>query len=707
MTVSLAARAQQPDVAEAERCLGIATRSHNPIEVRRYADTAYTIAQQLGDRRLMAKALNNLAWSYCTCDIYDTAIILYKQQLLIALNINDKPQAAKTYCNLGQCYKGTNKYFEMWDNFRQAADLYQQLDDTANLSWAISSMGSSYEEIGLYNKAKELYYKALHLAESTGDTIETGATLHKIADCTSLQFFERNDPKATDTLLAAKKQFIKAALLLKGVTDESGTFAQNLLGLARCYIKLAGHLHRIDYADSCDRCIDLYQDKFADQDTPKRQLQAEMLNIQSLVFRRNYTAALPAIQKILPNFPETDHPVQLGECYRLMSICYNALGDYKRAYECSERHTELFKKSHDDETMKRISNFAAQTELYKAREEHDVFSKRQQQLMETEQSRQRFFYALMSLAIGAVVVMTALISVMLYSRQRSNKLLKSGNETRAALSQEYIKQLQAVADAQNIIVSSVEYASIIQSETIGSAAKVKELFPESFVYYKPRDIVSGDWYYSSKVNGNKMLVSADCTGHGIPGAMLSMLGVGALKDIINDLEATNAPVLPGDILDKMRASVKLTLNMNDKNPATILDDGMDMTIIVLPPDSDELLFGSANQSALIVHDGVTTRLKGDPNSIGNNIREKEHFTTITTKISRGDSVYLFSDGVYDQIGGPTMTKFSIRQLADFVAELSKLPIENQLQKFTDDMDEWTGKMVQLDDRLFIGMRREE
>ena len=701
---SLAARAQEPVAEEARRYIRLAENNYNPDTVRMYADTAYALALRTGDRLLIAHALDNLAWGYSNNNMFDTAIVLYKQQILIELNINDTLPAAMAYCNLGLCYQSLGQYFEMWDNFRQAADMFTSLRDTSHMSWATSSMGASYEEMGLHNKAKELYYKALKLAEAISDTTEAGASLHKIANCTTLQFFAKNDDATIDTFMVAKSQLLRANELLAGRPEEQDSRARNLIALARCYIKLASLLHRDDYADSCDNCLRHYlHDYPADKDTT-RHLQTEMLRIQSYVYRRNYAAAMPAIENIIPKFQHSRYTLQLSESYRLMSVCYIALGDYKRAYECSERHMQLVKKTHDDEAMKQISNFAAQTELYNTRKEHDEYNKNQLELMEQEQSRQRFYYALMSLAIASVVVMAVLISIMLYRRSRANTLLKHGNEERARLSEEYTKQLEAVADVQTIIVEDVEYAFRIQSESIGSVSKIKELFPESFVYYRPRDIVSGDWYYSTTVSGHKVIVAADCTGHGIPGAMLSMLGVGALRDIINDLELIDGAVMPGEILDRMREAVKKALNKNNADPKTIVDDGMDMTIIVLPPEGSTIYFGAAGQSALIVSNSKVSRLKGNTNSIGNNIREIEHFTTITMEVAKGDSVYLFSDGIIDQLGGPETRKFSIKKLMSFVGENCYLPMNRQLKIFSDAMDDWMGKNAPLDDRLLIGIR---
>ena len=711
IATSFAARAQEPGIEDAERCLKNAKQSFNPDTVRLYADTAYSIALRLGDKRLIARSLDNLAWASFANIQHDSAIDYYKQELAVALNIEDTSLTAHVYCNLGICYQYHDQYYEMWNNFRQAADLYAILGDTANLSWAICSMGSSYAEMDMFDKAKELYREALSLVEKSGDTTEIGAVLHSIADCTSLQYFHRSGYDVIDSLKVAMTQFHTAASILKKAPEETFRYAQNLIGMARCYICLASLMNRTDYADSCDVCLAEYWNDYKNDKDSSRILRSKMIKIQSLIFRKQFTKALPALESIIPNFMDNRHILQLSEVYRLMSICYKSLGKYNLALEYGEKHLSYHNKTHDDETMKHISNFAAQTELYNVRKDHDAYNRRQQEILDTEQSQQRKYYALMSLAVSAVIVLALLVSIMLYRRRHLNTLLRRGNETRAALNDEYMKQLKAVADAQDIIVDSVEYASMIQSETIGSVTKVKEMFPDSFVYFRPRDIVSGDWYYTATVNNHKMIVTADCTGHGIPGAVLSMLGVGALKDIINELVTNDENVIPGIILDRMRVLVKKALNKNKDTENAIVDDGMDMTIIVIPPEGTELHFGAANQSAIIVHKGEAKRMKGDINSIGNNIREKEHFTTITTEISAGDTVYMFSDGVIDQITNinpesstHTTRKFSFKQLIAFAAENYSTPMDQQLQKFKTRIDNWTGTAPQLDDRLLIGFR---
>ena len=177
------------------------------------------------------------------------------------------------------------------------------------------------------------------------------------------------------------------------------------------------------------------------------------------------------------------------------------------------------------------------------------------------------------------------------------------------------------------------------------------------------------------------------------------------QDIINRLESTDAPILPGVILDEMRILVKKSLNKSAVSVSKAdVDDGMDMTLLTFPPEGGRMFFGSANQSAVLVHDGKATRLKGDSNPVGNYVREQEHFTTVEQEISAGDAVYIFSDGIQDQIGGAEIRKFTLKRIMQMASENYKRPMPEQMQLLTAALDQWTGDVAQVDDRLMIGVR---
>jgi serine phosphatase RsbU (regulator of sigma subunit) len=292
----------------------------------------------------------------------------------------------------------------------------------------------------------------------------------------------------------------------------------------------------------------------------------------------------------------------------------------------------------------------------------------------------------------------------LSQRRKFNILLNARNAKLSAQRKELAIQRDAEETAKSIMIGSVEYAYNIQTETIGNVNKVKEIFPESFVYYQPRDIVSGDWYYATVVNGCRLIANADCTGHGIPGALLCILGVSTLKEIINKIELNNTPVMPGEILDQMRTSIKKSLNKNTESKSTKVDDGMDMTILIFPQEGGKIHFASANQSAILIHNDTATRLKGDSNPIGNYIREIKNFTTITKDVTKGDVVYIFSDGIQDQVGGPNIRKYTFNRIINFMLERYKLPMQQQMQELEADINKWTEGISQVDDRSMIGIR---
>jgi serine phosphatase RsbU (regulator of sigma subunit) len=250
---------------------------------------------------------------------------------------------------------------------------------------------------------------------------------------------------------------------------------------------------------------------------------------------------------------------------------------------------------------------------------------------------------------------------------------------------------------------SITYAQRIQRTVISAQEEIDAIFPENFVLYRPRDIVSGDFYRVDTIRGHRILIVADCTGHGVPGALLSMMGISALKDIFGQLEMSGGDINPSKILQQLREFVKNTLYKNVIDQPLVSADGMDMSICVLKPDGVTINFAGANQSLIIVHDGNVKRVKGDFMPVGNYIREAD-FTTHTVQVERGDMLYLFSDGIQDQIGGPDFSKFSLKRLTDRLAELSGDSLEKQMYDIERDIELWMGDTAQLDDITLLGVR---
>ncbi|MBQ5551393.1 MAG: tetratricopeptide repeat protein, partial [Bacteroidales bacterium] len=565
------AYAQHDDAALADSCLKTASNSYEADTVKKYASIAYTLSQRLNDDKRIYSSVNNLAWAYSELRMFDSAIVMYKKQLQLIDNDKEPGNLALVYCNLGLCYKNTSDYFDMWDCFRKAADIYTELKDTSYLCWATRSMGMPYAQLGLFNSAKNLYNEALRLSTMSGDTVESALTLYYLADCTLTQYIDSLSPSAADTLLVAKRQFLSVPSVLKGSQADYSSYTGCILNISKCYVKLANLLSRNDFADSSRVWLDIFMKNHYDADELWHRVETTLLKCEIDVFRGNYQQPVRELEQLLLQIPADTLTLQSAEACRMLSICYKATGNYKKAYDYTVKFDKIQENTHNEEAMKRLSNFAAQTRTQRIRNERQMVV----ESVEKEKSRQQSFYILIGVAFVVVVAVAVIVCMFLVRKRRFNALLKSASVKLDQLSNDLAAQRNAEEEAKGIMISSVEYASQIQTDTIGSPEKVKELFPDSFVYYQPRDIVSGDWYYADIVRGHKLLVGADCTGHGIPGAMLSILGVAALKDIINKLESNDAPILPGEILDNMRILVKKSLNKTTEIVSKAdVDDGM-------------------------------------------------------------------------------------------------------------------------------------
>ncbi|MFP4556298.1 MAG: SpoIIE family protein phosphatase [Bacteroidales bacterium] len=246
------------------------------------------------------------------------------------------------------------------------------------------------------------------------------------------------------------------------------------------------------------------------------------------------------------------------------------------------------------------------------------------------------------------------------------------------------------------ITQSIIYARRIQAAVMPSEEVLKRLLPHHFILFRPRDIVSGDFYWMTK-NGNKtVVIAADCTGHGIPGAIMSMMGVSFLNDIVNVTGITR----PDVVLNELRTKIKFTLSQTGKDGET--RDGMDMSICVFEKDSMVVHFAGAYNPLYIVREGDLMEYKGDKMPVGSHIKEGP-FTLHEISLLSGDNLYMFSDGYVDQFGGDNGKKFMTKPFKKLLTSISKKPMEQQLTILEDSLDQWQGAHNQVDDILVVGI----
>ena len=247
------------------------------------------------------------------------------------------------------------------------------------------------------------------------------------------------------------------------------------------------------------------------------------------------------------------------------------------------------------------------------------------------------------------------------------------------------------------VTDSIHYAKRIQEAILPPHNLVKEILPNAFVLFKPKDIVSGDFYWIDKKNDWSYFAAVDCTGHGVPGAFMSIVGYNLLKDILKNTES----IAPSVIMDKMNDGVASTLHSGTSEKQT--KDGMDMTLCALNFKTLELQFSGAFNPLYIIRNGELIQHKADKFPVGMFIGEKQNFTNNVIQLQKGDMIYIFSDGYADQFGGPKGKKFMAGSFRALLASVSKLPIEEQKASLDKTIEDWRGNLEQVDDILIIGV----
>ena len=319
---------------------------------------------------------------------------------------------------------------------------------------------------------------------------------------------------------------------------------------------------------------------------------------------------------------------------------------------------------------------------------------------------------------GMFLVLILLIFIYRNYRQKrkANDMLKEKNDLIEL-------QKKHVEEKNKDITDSINYAKRIQLALLKEQKHVSAHLPEHFIFFMPKDIVAGDFYWAAEKQGHLYLTAADCTGHGVPGAFLTMLGVAFL----NEINSTNEILTPAQILDKLRVRFITELSQTGKEGEN--KDGMDISLMRLNLKTYELQWAGANNPLWVMKsksvssfepnnlpcrpagklqttNGFIPELietKADKQPIGFTLNPKP-FTNHVFQLQKGDSFYLFTDGFADQFGGPSGKKFKYSQLKEKFAEINNLALEKQKELLGIEFETWKGEYEQLDDVCVIGVR---
>jgi len=255
------------------------------------------------------------------------------------------------------------------------------------------------------------------------------------------------------------------------------------------------------------------------------------------------------------------------------------------------------------------------------------------------------------------------------------------------------------------ITDSIRYAKRLQEAIIPTDVAVKQILPQSFVLFKPKDIVSGDFYWIRKTQNKSYIAAIDCTGHGVPGAFMSLVGYNILKEITLN---NDDDIAPSVIMDKMSMGVVSTLNPKtyiEDDKVSQTKDGMDMSLCSVDYKKMQLQYSGANNPLYLIRNGELIQYKANKFPVGFRVDGIVHdFTNNLIPLQKGDTFYIFSDGYADQFGGPKGKKFMTGNFRELLVETSKKPIEKQKDFLNTTIENWRGELEQVDDVLVIGVR---
>ena len=310
------------------------------------------------------------------------------------------------------------------------------------------------------------------------------------------------------------------------------------------------------------------------------------------------------------------------------------------------------------------------------------------------------FYILSGM--GLLVILFLIILLRERKLQNDKKILEQKVKVRTSEIEKQKNEIEyqrnEIAFQKLEITDSIAYGKRIQKALMPPRVVLNDLLPEYFIFFRPRDLVSGDFYWVIQKKDQLVIAVADCTGHGVPGAFLSFLGHSFLEEIANKYKITTASIF----LERLRTKLKIALHQTGKIDET--SDGIDMALCILDLEQKKLQFAGAYNSLYLIRRGELQEIKADKMPIGAHLNDQTSFTNTHLKLEKGDLLYMFTDGYVDQFGGPRAKKFKIIPFQQLLLRIYDKPMSQQEKILESELQLWMGNEAQVDDILVFGMR---
>jgi serine phosphatase RsbU (regulator of sigma subunit)/Tfp pilus assembly protein PilF len=667
-----------------------------------YGQEAKTLAERIDHQKGLAMAYNSVGLAYYTQGNYVDATINWERSLEINRSQSEDKLIANNLSNLGAIYAQFGDQVKGIDYFLQALQIAEIIRDSARMATCLINIGSVYSTFTSdLDDAIEYYLEALAICEDINYEEGIGVSRFNIGEAfyqkeiydSALFYFEKSI-----TSFDSNYDIVTSLNYIGKTFTEKGDFKD----------AIEYHKQALTLAEQDNLQLELAQILIGLANTHRKQG-----NLKSAI--ENYKRAEAISMEIGVDY-------ELNEAYEGLAISYSQLSDFQEAFEYMVKVNTIERTIFNIEADEKINNLMHSYEIDKKENEIQIL----QQRSEIEQLRSKR-QQIIILAIGLILLLLLILVVLVYSRLRftrktntkieaqRDEIIDQRDEIEAqrdeieaqrdeveAQRDQLEIQRDVVVAQKNEILDSINYAQRIQAAMLPPETLFSELLSEVFILFKPRDIVSGDFYWIKKVNQFTIVVAADCTGHGVPGAFMSMLGISFLNEIVQRREITQA----NQVLNEMRQQIKHSLRQHGHPDES--KDGIDMAICVINEKTKQMQYSGANNSLYLIKDknGIPElkEIKADRMPLGFYSGKDKPFTNHEFPLEIGDTFYLFSDGFIDQKGGQDNRKYLSKNFKELLFDIHDQPLYDQQKVLEKELADWIGNNSQMDDILVIGAR---
>jgi tetratricopeptide (TPR) repeat protein len=677
----------------------------NIANTDKYANEALSLSEKLNYKEGLAQSYELLGVSDRNKAAYESAIENFKKSLQIRIELGQTEKQGKVYVNIANVYLDMSDYAKAERYYKMAIERAEQTHSVKTQITALTNLSVVYQNLGDYGKSLDCLFRSLKLNKTEKDPTQDGFIYanigiiyeeqkqYKLAEEYSLRSLElfkelgRDDIQANvyNNLGIVYKNEGKYELALKNYNESMRLYKK--IGMDFSATMLLSNIGSV-YAEMKDYEKAFQCHSVALSEALKNNdnyyiagcyMSLAELSLQTGKLQQAQTYAEKGLsyQKFLNDKNE------LKNDYMTLANIYSASGDHQKAFQNQKLALELSDSLNNDALNKRLGQMQAMYEADKKQAEIDLLQK-DNEIKGERIIRQR----VVNYAVVTGLLLMLFLAFVSFKRYREKKKANV----------EITLQKELIEEKNKSILDSIHYAKRIQRALLASDTLLRKNLPEYFVLYKPKDIVSGDFYWAHKTDSQFIMATSDCTGHGVPGAFMSLLNISKLNETVNERKIER----PDLVLNNVREEIIKALNTDGSEEQS--KDGMDAVLCSFDFQKHSLEFAAANNPVIIVRNNQLIEFKPDKFPVGIHQGELKPFTLQSTNLLKGDTVYTFTDGFADQFGGDKGKKLMTKNLKSLLLQISSKSLDAQKHELDRYFNEWKGNHEQVDDVLVIGVR---